>query len=505
MATYLLAHDLGTSGNKATLYTTDGELVNSVVASYPTNYFNNNWAEQDAEDWWRAVCNSTTQILRGLNNQDVAAVSFSGQMMGCLCVDRRGVPLRKAIIWADQRAEREVDTLRERLDEREFYRITGNRLSPSYGLAKLLWVKNNEPETYRQTHKMLHAKDYIVFKLTGRFVTDYSDASGTNLFDLNTFEWSENILAASGIAREKLPELRPSTFVAGEVGAAVAEQTGLAKGTPVVCGGGDGVCAGVGAGSVKEGVAYNYIGSSSWIALTTKQPVYDPEMRTFNFAHIIPGYISPCGTMQAAGSSYSWLKTQLCQMETEIAKQQGVSPYDLINRQIAASPPGANGLLYLPYLLGERSPRWDSSAKGAFIGLKMEHRRADVYRAVLEGITLNLALILEVFKQHVPIREMIVIGGGAQGEVWRQIMADAYRLNILKPHYLEEATSMGAAITGGVGAGVFQNFDVIDRFLKIETTQMPIDANVRVYEKLLPIFDASYHALKGIFRDLAAF
>ena len=505
MATYLLAHDLGTSGNKATLYTTDGELVNSVVASYPTNYFNNNWAEQDAEDWWRAVCNSTTQILRGLNNQDVAAVSFSGQMMGCLCVDRRGVPLRKAIIWADQRAEREVDTLRERLDEREFYRITGNRLSPSYGLAKLLWVKNNEPETYRQTHKMLHAKDYIVFKLTGRFVTDHSDASGTNLFDLNTFEWSENILAASGIAREKLPELRPSTFVAGEVGAAVAEQTGLAKGTPVVCGGGDGVCAGVGAGSVKEGVAYNYIGSSSWIALTTKQPVYDPEMRTFNFAHIIPGYISPCGTMQAAGSSYSWLKTQLCQMETEIAKQQGVSPYDLINRQIAASPPGANGLLYLPYLLGERSPRWDSSAKGAFIGLKMEHRRADVYRAVLEGITLNLALILEVFKQHVPIREMIVIGGGAQGEVWRQIMADAYRLNILKPHYLEEATSMGAAITGGVGAGVFQNFDVIDRFLKIETTQMPIDANVRVYEKLLPIFDASYHALKGIFRDLAAF
>lgn len=505
MATYLLAHDLGTSGNKATLYTTDGELVKSVVASYPTNYFNNNWAEQDAEDWWRAVCDSTKQILRGLNNQDVAAVSFSGQMMGCLCVDRRGVPLRKAIIWADQRAEREVETLRERLDEREFYRITGNRLSPSYGLAKLLWVKNNEPETYRQTHKMLHAKDYIVFKLTGRFVTDYSDASGTNLFDLNAFEWSENILAASGIAREKLPELRPSTFIAGEVGAAVAEQTGLAKGTPVVCGGGDGVCAGVGAGSVKEGVTYNYIGSSSWIALTTKQPVYDPEMRTFNFAHIIPGYISPCGTMQAAGSSYSWLKTQLCQMETELAKQQGVSPYDLINRQIAASPPGANGLLYLPYLLGERSPRWDSSAKGAFIGLKMEHSRADVYRAVLEGITLNLTLILEVFKQHVPIREMIVIGGGAQGEVWRQIMADAYRLNILKPHYLEEATSMGAAITGGIGAGVFQNFDVIDRFLTIETTQSPIDANVRVYEKLLPIFDASYHALKGVFRDLAAF
>ena len=262
-------------------------------------------------------------------------------------------------------------------------------------------------------------------------------------------------------------------------------------------------CARRSARGVKEGVAYNYLGSSSWIALTTRQPIYDPEMRTFNWAHIVPGYISPCGTMQAAGSSYHWLKTQLCQMETESAKQQGVSPYELINRLIEQSPPGAKGLIYLPYLLGERSPRWNPDAKGAFIGLKMEHVNADVYRAVLEGITLNLTLILNVFKQFADIREMIVIGGGAQGQVWRQIMADTYHLPILKPQHLEEATSMGAAITGGVGVGVFQDFDAIHRFLKIESRQTPIEANVRVYEKLLPIFDGSYHALKDIYKRLA--
>lgn len=426
MPKYLLAHDLGTSGNKATLYTTDGELVKSVVASYSTKYFNNNWAEQDAEDWWRAVCDSTKAILRGLNNRDVAAVSFSGQMMGCLCVDRQGVPLRKAIIWADQRATQEADALLAQIEQPAFYRITGHRLSPSYSLAKLLWIKKNEPDVYRQTYKMLHAKDYIVFKLTGRFMTDFSDASGTNLFDLNTFQWSEELLTFSGIEHEKLPELCPSTTIAGEIDAKTAELTGLAIGTPVVMGGGDGMCAAVGAGCIKEGVAYNYLGSSSWIALTTRQPIYDPEMRTFNWAHIVPGYVSPCGTMQAAGSSYHWLKTQLCQMETELAKQQGVSPYELINRLLEQSPPGAKGLIYLPYLLGERSPRWNPDAKGAFIGLKMEHINADVYRAVLEGITLNLTLILNVFKQFADIREMIVIGGGAQGEVWRQIMADAY-------------------------------------------------------------------------------
>jgi len=350
---------------------------------------------------------------------------------------------------------------------------------------------------------MLQAKDYIIYKLTGNFVTDYSDASGSHLFDLSTLQWSDQIIGISGIDREKLPELYPSTTVAGEVTAVAAKASGLAVGTPVVCGGGDGLCASVGAGCVKEGIAYNYIGSSSWIAIDTPRPVYDLQMRTFTFAHIVPGMYSPTGTMQAAGASYQWLRNELAGLETLEAEKQAVSTYEVMNQLVQTSPVGAKGLLYLPYLLGERSPRWNPNARGAFIGLKMEHTRADLFRAVLEGITLNLNIILDVFKEHVGIDEMILIGGGAKGEVWRQMMADIYQLPVVKPNLLEEATAMGAAITGGVGIGLFDRFDVIDQFLEMESRQFPITENVKAYERVKPIFEQAYQQLVGVFDSLS--
>ncbi|WP_094551912.1 xylulokinase [Petroclostridium xylanilyticum] len=503
MAKYLLAHDLGTSGNKATLYTTDGDLVKSKVYSYDTNYFNNNWVEQEPEDWWSAVCSTTKEILKDIDKNDVVAVSFSGQMMGCLCVDKNGVPLRKSIIWADQRAAKEADFIRDKISEDKFYKITGHRISPSYSLEKLLWVKNNEPEIYRNTYKILNSKDYIIFKLTGEFVTDYSDATGTCILDLNTLKWSEEIISITGIDGDKLPALKESTYVVGGVTEESARQTGLAAGTPVVCGGGDGVCAAVGSGCIKEGTAFSYVGSSSWIALTTQKPVYDDQMRTFNWAHIIPGYVAPCGTMQSAGGSYNWLKNEICKIETKEAQEKGISPYQIIDEEIAKSPAGANGLIYLPYLLGERSPRWNPNARGAFIGLKMEHKRNDILRSVLEGVALNLNIILEVFKQYADIKEMIVIGGGAKGKVWRQIMADVYNLKILKPNYLEEATSMGAAVTGGVGVGVFKDFEVINKFIKVESVQEPIESNSKKYKEIMPIFDECYHSLEKVYESLA--
>lgn len=503
MTTYLLAHDLGTSGNKATLFTSEGTLVKSCVHSYPTDYFNNNWAEQDADHWWRAICDSTREILTGIDAESVAVVSFSGQMMGCLCVDREGKPLRKSIIWADMRAERQANQIREGMDEQDFYRITGHKISPSYSIEKLMWIRDNEPEIYARTYKMLQAKEYILFKLTGAFVTEYTDACGTNVFDLNTLDWSEKLISLTGIDGDKLPDAHPSTHIAGDVHAVAAEATGLVKGTPVVCGGGDGICAAVGAGCIKPGTAFNYIGSSSWISSTTEAPIYDDGLRTFNWPHIVPGYYSPCGAMQSAGGSFSWLKNEIAKFETVEGEKQDVSPFELINEVITQSPAGANGLIYLPYLLGERSPRWNPNARGAFIGIKMEHQRADVFRSVLEGVTFNLGLILDIFKQHVEIPEMVLIGGGAQGALWRQIMADIYELPVLKPNYLEEATSMGAAITGGVGVGVFPNFDVVDRFIEIETRQTPIEENSAVYAKIKPIFDASYHALVGVYEQMA--
>ncbi|GAK58958.1 xylulose kinase [Candidatus Vecturithrix granuli] len=503
MKRYVLAHDLGTSGNKATLFTVEGELVASKVYPYGTHYFHNNWAEQSPQDWWEAVCHSTQALVQNIEVDEIAAICFSGQMMGCLCVDQHGVPLKDAIIYCDQRATQETDAILEKIDSKEFYKITGHRASASYSVEKLMWVKNNEPEIYRKTCKMLHAKDYINFKLTGKMVTEFTDASGTNVFDLNTNTWSEKLIEITGIDADKLPEARPSTYVIGELTRAAAEATDLKAGIPVVAGGGDGLCAAVGVGSVKPGVTYNYLGSSSWIATTTTTPIYDDQMRTFVWAHAVEGYVHPCGTMQTAGSSYSWLKNEICTQETLEAEQQSVSPYELINQKIAQSPPGARGLIFLPYLLGERSPRWNPKARGAYIGLNLEHKRADLLRATLEGVSMNLSIILDIFRQQVAIRDIVVIGGGAKGAIWREIMADIYDANILKPNYLEEATSMGAAIIGGVGVGVFKDFDVIDRFIKIESTQKPDMERQKVYRKMKPIFEKCYHALVDVYEDLA--
>lgn len=246
--------------------------------------------------------------------------------------------------------------------------------------------------------------------------------------------------------------------------------------------------------------------SASWISITTEKPIYDEEMRTFTWAHIVPGYVLPTGTMQCGGGSYSWFTKELCKYESLLGEQQGVSKYDLLEQEINDSKPGANGLLFLPYLIGERSPRWNPKAKGAFIGLKMETEKKDMVRAVQEGVAFNLGVVMDVFKgKGVAIDDMIVIGGGAQSDAWLQILADVYNINIQKPNYLEEATSMGAAITAGVGVGVFENFDVIDKFLKIEETKTPNTDNQPVYSAMKPIFDEAYFALTGVFDKLSEF
>jgi len=291
--------------------------------------------------------------------------------------------------------------------------------------------------------------------------------------------------------------------VIGEVTEKAARETGLRKGTPVACGGGDGSCAGVGVGCVAPGNAYNYLGSSSWIALTVEKPVVDPQRRTMNWAHVVPGLLHPSGTMQTAGASHSWMTREMCREEQRQAGKTGKNVYQLIDEEIALSPVGANKLLFLPYLLGERTPRWNVDAKGAFIGLTLSHKHEDMLRAVVEGISMNLGYIVNIFRQHLPIDTITVIGGGAQSSVWTQIMADAYDAEIRIPNYLEEATSMGAAILGGIGAGVFPNFDVIDRFIRINKVVKPIPENVAKYKALMPVFDEAYFSLCGVFKGLS--
>jgi len=499
----ILAHDLGTSGNKATLFDESGALVASKTATYPTDYADGNRAEQNPEDWWKAVVDATRALLTEVKDVEVLAVALSGQMMGCLCVDNAGKPLRPHLLYCDQRSVEQEKILSERIDPVEFYTITGHRISASYSIEKLMWIRQHEPEVFARTAVMLNAKDYINFRLTGVIATDPSDASGTNAYDLNSWAWSEKIIEAAELDLSLFPPVRSSIEVIGEVTEKAARETGLRKGTPVACGGGDGSCAGVGVGCVAPGNAYNYLGSSSWIALTVEKPVVDPQRRTMNWAHVVPGLLHPSGTMQTAGASHSWMTREMCREEQRQAGKTGKNVYLLIDEEIALSPVGANKLLFLPYLLGERTPRWNVDAKGAFIGLTLSHKHEDMLRAVVEGISMNLGYIVNIFRQHLPIDTITVIGGGAQSSVWTQIMADAYDAEIRIPNYLEEATSMGAAILGGIGAGVFPNFDVIDRFIRINKVVKPIPENVAKYKALMPVFDEAYFSLCGVFKGLS--
>ena len=505
MGSYILAHDLGTSGNKASLYDTNGALGASVLYEYPTYYPDVNWVEQDAEDWWKAVCVSTKQLMEKakVSPNEIIAVSFSAQMMGCLLVDRNGEPLSNMIIWADMRSKQQEQYLIDRVGMERVYRITGHRASASYSAAKLLWMRDNRPEVYGRAYKMLHAKDYIIHKLTGNFVTDYSDASGTNLLDLEKKVWSKEILDAVEIPEGLLPDLHASTDVAGGITAAAAAATGLLEGTPVVIGGGDGSCACVGAGVVREGKTYNVIGSSSWISCATRKPVFDDQMRTFNWVHLDPQYITPCGTMQAAGYSFSWLKNTLCDSEAALAKETGERTYSIIDREILQSPPGSNKVLYLPYLLGERSPRWNKDARGAFVGLSVTSTKADILRSVLEGVGYNLKIILDILEKSIPIEEVTVIGGGARGHVWLQILSDIWQKPVAVPRYLEEATSIGAAVCAGVGVGAFESFDVIDRINDTQEILQPNPENAEIYGKLFSVFDTAYNGLLGTYDALA--
>jgi xylulokinase len=502
---YILAHDLGTSGNKATLYGVDGTLRCSVVCDYPTYTPQDRFVEQDPMDWWGAVCRGTRELLEKAKAapEEVLCVSFSGQMMGCLPVDAQGNPLRRSIIWADTRAVTQEKEMIDRVGQAHGYRITGHRLSASYSAAKLMWVRENEPEVYRRTAKMLHAKDFIIRKLTGCFVTDYSDASGTNLLDIEKRAWSQEMLTALEISESLLPEVRRSCDAAGGVTAEAARETGLLEGTPVIIGGGDGSCACVGAGVVRPGRAYNVLGSSSWISLAAEKPLFDEKMRTFNWLHLDETLYTPCGTMQAAGYSYAWFRDQLGQMEKQEAARDGGSAYERLNRLAEGSAPGANGVLFLPYLLGERSPRWDLDARGAFLGMGAGTTRGDLARAVLEGVGYNLRIIREILAGAVPMEKLVMIGGGAKGRTWMHILADIWQTELTLPRYREEATSMGAAVCGGVGIGLYPDYSVIERMNPDEDVIRPNPENAKAYDAAFELFNDAYDALEPLYKKMS--
>jgi len=386
----------------------------------------------------------------------------------------------------------------------EGYKITGHQLLAMYSAAKIMWVKDNEPEVFKKTHKTLHVKDFITAKLTGAFVTDLSDAAGMNLFDLKKREWSEPLLRASQIPVEILPDPHPSIHVAGEVTKKAAEEVGLIPGIPVVIGGGDGPCAAVGSGVVREGSAYNYFGSAAWIGIATSEPAYDPQMRTFTFFHLDPDLFMPVGASNNGGYSYQCFRDAVWSSEEAMVKDLNVNIYDMMGLKATGVAPGADKLLYLPYIRGERCPYNNPNARGVFLGLTPNHKKEHLTRAVLEGVVLNQRMILDALEsQGARVDEMCVIGGGAQSDLWRQIMADVYNKRILRPRLLQEATSLGAAIAGGIGVGLFKDFGAAENMVQIVSTQDPNPDAHACYEKLYPIFRAAYSALVPVFEDLA--
>ena len=488
----IISHDLGTTGDKATLVDADGAVVASTTAGYPVDFGSGGRAEQDAEAWWEAVCTATRRLLEQVPTAaaQVAGVSFSGQMMGAVLVDGAGDLVRPAIIWADTRSTAQTDQLIDRIGMDAGYRITGHRLNPTYSLTKVMWVRDTEPDVFARARHLLLAKDFIVYRLTGRLVTDPSDASSTNAFDQSAGDWSADLIEAAGLDRALFPEVVPSTTVVGTVTGWAADRTGLPVGTPVVLGGGDGPMGALGAGIVDAADgAYTYLGSSSWVSMAADAPLHDPLMRTMTFNHVVPGRYVPTATMQAGGASLQWI------METLAPGDE--TRYERLLAGVAKVAAAADGLYFLPHLLGERSPYWNPRARAVFAGLARHHGPEHLTRAVVEGVGFNLYTGLLAFNENSAARigRIDAIGGAANSEPLLRIFADQWGIPVWRRNLVDEATALGAAVVGGVGVGLFDGFDIARRMSR-RTLECPPDP--AAHERFLGGYEVFMDAYRRI-------
>jgi xylulokinase len=496
---YIIAHDLGTSGDKAILLNTSGEILHTHTHGYSVCHREAGWSEQNPYDWWNAFCLCNRAVLEGVRAEDVAGICLTGQMMCCLPLDTNGEILHPAIIWADTRASEESSKLEDQVGVEQFYRITGMRASANYTLPKIIWLQKHRPEVYEKTHKFLSPKDYLNYRLTGKFAVDPENASFMHCFDRTQTDWSDLLLEASGIDRAKLPELVPAGKVLGEVNKEAAQECGLRAGTPVVMGTGDGGAATIGAGVINTGEAYTNMGTSSWVCVITGRDCLDP-LRSISKLNYLET-LRDSGTMQAGGFSYSWLRGALCQPECEASLRSGEKDYVLIDRLAEQSPPGAGGVLFQPYLLGERSPYWDTRLRGSFLGITAGTSRADLCRSVPEGVSMHLNRILDRIcnVNHVTApQEMMLVGGGARSPLWRRIFADVYGLPIVTTQHTDQAGTLGTAVLAGKALGIFPTLSVVKQFQKITEVTDPDPVRVRRYEDLIRIFEDAQTALVTI-------
>ena len=503
---YLIGIDVGTSAVKTVLFDENGTVISSASKEYPLYQPQNGWAEQKPEDWRDAVFATAAQVVKEskVDAEQVKGIGISGQMHGLVMLDEYGEVLRPAIIWCDQRTGAEVEEMLEMMPREKWIEITANPPLTGWTAAKILWVKKHEPELYAKCHHILLPKDYIRYVLTGDFATEVSDASGMQLLDVPKRCWSKEVLDLLDIDEKFLGKVYESCEVTGHLHEEAAVRTGLSTAVKVVGGAGDNAAAAVGTGIVRDGTAFTTIGTSGVVFAHSSQISIDPKGRVHTCCCAVPGAWHIMGVTQGAGLSLKWFKDQFCKDYAEEAAKEKCDVYDLINQDVAEIAPGSERLIYLPYLMGERTPHLDSDCRGVFFGLSAMHTRKHLLRAVMEGVAYSLCDCNEILKEMgVVVNQMMACGGGGKSPYWRQMLADLYGCTV-KTVRQDEGPALGTAILAGVGCGIYPSVEeACDRLLCEQNCTEPKAEEAEVYGRYHKLYQKLYQSLKNDYKVLA--
>lgn len=503
---YLLGIDLGTSGTKTVLFDLEGRAICSASREYPMDQPRIGWAEQDPEDWVRATFDTIEETVKksGVNPRDIMGMGLSGQMHGMVLLDAEDKVLRPAIIWCDQRTARECKQMEDLVGRERLIEITANPAMTGFTASKVMWVKNNQPEIFERTRKVLLPKDYVRLRLTGEYATEVSDASGMQFLDVPRRAWSREVLDKLGVPYEWMPQVYESYEISGKLTAAAAEKTGLWTGMPVAGGGGDNAAGAVGTGVVRPGVAFCTIGTSGVVFAHSNTPDIDPQCRIHTLCHAVPGAWHTMGVVQSAGLSLRWFRDEFCAPEVARALEEGRDVYDVMSSEAAQVAPGSSGLIYLPYLMGERSPHMDPVAKGVFFGISGAHTRKHFIRAVMEGVTYGLNDSISIMREMgIGLDQIRAGGGGGRSPLWRQMQADIFGANVVTAQS-PEAGALGVALLAGVGVGAYASVpEACDAVIKVSDPQTPNAADRAAYMQYYPTYKALYAAVKPSYDVIA--
>ncbi|WP_438432034.1 xylulokinase [Gorillibacterium sp. sgz500922] len=502
---YFLGVDLGTSAVKCILVDEQGQVKADKSVEYPFYQPHPGWAEQNPEDWWTGSAECIRLLLEkaGVSAGEVRGVGLSGQMHGSVFLDGELAVIRPALLWCDQRTAAECDWIEETVGRERLGELTGNKALTGFTAPKIVWLRRHEPEHYARIAHIMLPKDYVRLKLTGEFGIDVADASGTLLLDVAARDWSQEVLDKLEIKREWLPPLFESNDIAGYLTAEAAQATGLAVGTPVVAGGGDQACGAVGVGVVKPGIASVALGTSGVVFVHDESYQEDEGRRLHSFCHGVPGKWHRMGVMLSAGGAFQWWKNHFAGEELARAEREGRDVYDLLTELAATAPIGSEGLLFAPYLTGERVPHPDPKARGGFVGLNLRHGKAHLTRAVMEGITFGLRDSLELMKESsVEVSELRVNGGGARSLFWRQMIADIFGYPVVTVNSTD-GPAYGAAVMAASGVLGRAIPELCGEWIQVVDRVEPIPANQAAYERYYEVYRTMYPTLRDTFHQLS--